>query len=157
MPANTAAAAMTVNVAPAIRASPAERAGGDMAGARHGLDLLQRSPEGIHAGRVGRILDEPEAAGVLSALGLGVCAEVLFDGPALGVSFPLFVVLLLAVLVGTGNVILGLRASGARSARAVLPWIHDVGVTTASAVSPPCSCPATTTSMRAPRRTTTWA
>jgi hypothetical protein len=42
-------------------------------------------------------------ATLLSALGLGVCAEVLFDGPALGVSFPLFVVLLLAALLGLGG------------------------------------------------------
>ncbi|PTL78560.1 hypothetical protein DAT35_39240 [Vitiosangium sp. GDMCC 1.1324] len=40
---------------------------------------------------------------MLAALGLGVCAEVLFDGPALGISFPLFVVLFLSALLGLGG------------------------------------------------------
>ncbi|MCY1081162.1 DUF4153 domain-containing protein [Archangium lansingense] len=42
-------------------------------------------------------------ATLLASLGLGACAEVLFDGPALGLSFPLFIVLLLAVLLGLGG------------------------------------------------------
>ena len=47
-------------------------------------------------------LRRPRAT-LLAALGLGVCAEVLFDGPALGVSFPLFIVLGVAALLGTGG------------------------------------------------------
>jgi hypothetical protein len=39
----------------------------------------------------------------LAALGLGVCAELLFDGPALGVSFPLFVLLLVGALLAIGG------------------------------------------------------
>ncbi len=42
-------------------------------------------------------------ATLLAALGLGVCAEVLFDGAALGISFPLFVVLLLSALLAVGG------------------------------------------------------
>lgn len=40
---------------------------------------------------------------LLAALGLGVWAEVLFDGPALGVSFPLFIALWVAALLATGG------------------------------------------------------
>jgi hypothetical protein len=47
-------------------------------------------------------LRRPRAT-LLAALGLGLCAEVLFDGPALGLSFPLFVVLFLAALLGLGG------------------------------------------------------
>ncbi|WNG34508.1 DUF4173 domain-containing protein [Archangium violaceum] len=47
-------------------------------------------------------LRRPRAT-LLAALGLGVCAEVLFDGPALGLSFPLFVVLLLSALLAVGG------------------------------------------------------
>jgi hypothetical protein len=43
-------------------------------------------------------------ATLLAALGLGLCAEVLFDGPALGLSFPLFIVLFLAALLGLGGI-----------------------------------------------------
>ncbi|KFA93531.1 DUF4153 domain-containing protein [Archangium violaceum] len=42
-------------------------------------------------------------ATLLASLGLGVCAEVFFDGPALGISLPLFVALLLAALLGLGG------------------------------------------------------
>ncbi|MFL5356814.1 DUF4153 domain-containing protein [Archangium sp.] len=47
-------------------------------------------------------LRRPRAT-LLAALGLGVCAEVLLDGPALGLSFPLFVGLFLAALLGLGG------------------------------------------------------
>jgi energy-converting hydrogenase Eha subunit C len=47
-------------------------------------------------------LRHPRAT-LLAAAGLGVCAEVLFDGPALGLSYPLFMGLLLAALVGLGG------------------------------------------------------
>jgi hypothetical protein len=47
-------------------------------------------------------LRRPRAT-LLAALGLGLCAEVLFDGPALGLSFPLFIVLLLAALLFLGG------------------------------------------------------
>ncbi|MGZ3459063.1 MAG: DUF4153 domain-containing protein [Archangium sp.] len=47
-------------------------------------------------------LRRPRAT-LLAALGLGVCAEVLFDGAAPGLSFPLFVVLLLSALLGLGG------------------------------------------------------
>jgi hypothetical protein len=40
---------------------------------------------------------------LLAALGLGLCAEVLFDGPALGLSFPLFIVLFLTALLSIGG------------------------------------------------------
>ncbi|HEX8440540.1 hypothetical protein, partial [Archangium sp.] len=42
-------------------------------------------------------LRRPRAT-LLAALGLGLCAEVLFDGAALGLSFPLFVGLFLSAL-----------------------------------------------------------
>ena len=42
-------------------------------------------------------------ATLLAALGLGLCAEVLFDGPWLGVSLPAFVVLFLSVLLALGG------------------------------------------------------
>lgn len=42
-------------------------------------------------------------ATLLASLGLGLCAEVLFDGPAPGLSFPLFIMLLLAALLGLGG------------------------------------------------------
>lgn len=47
-------------------------------------------------------LRRPRAT-LLAALGLGVCAEVLLDGSALGLSFPLFVGLFLAALLGLGG------------------------------------------------------
>lgn len=47
-------------------------------------------------------LRRPRAT-LLAALGLGLCAEVLLDGPALGLSFPLFIVLFLAALLGLGG------------------------------------------------------
>jgi hypothetical protein len=40
---------------------------------------------------------------LLAALGLGLCAEVLFDGAALGLSFPLFVGLFLSALLALGG------------------------------------------------------
>jgi hypothetical protein len=47
-------------------------------------------------------LRRPRAT-LLAALGLGLCAEVLFDGPALGLSFPLFIGLFLAALLALGG------------------------------------------------------
>ncbi|ATB28005.1 DUF4153 domain-containing protein [Melittangium boletus] len=47
-------------------------------------------------------LRHPRAT-LLAALGLGVCAEVFFDGPALGVSVPLFSGLLVGVLLVLGG------------------------------------------------------
>jgi hypothetical protein len=47
-------------------------------------------------------LRRPRAT-LLAALGLGVCAEVLFDGPALGLSFPLFIALFLMALLSIGG------------------------------------------------------
>ncbi len=47
-------------------------------------------------------LRRPRAT-LLAALGLGLCAELLFDGPALGLSFPLFVVLFLTALLALGG------------------------------------------------------
>ncbi|QRN99689.1 DUF4173 domain-containing protein [Archangium violaceum] len=47
-------------------------------------------------------LRRPRAT-LLAALGLGVCAEVLFDGPSLGLSFPLFIVLLVSALLTLGG------------------------------------------------------
>ncbi len=40
---------------------------------------------------------------LLAALGLGLCAEVFFDGPAPGIAFPLFVVLFLSTLGALGG------------------------------------------------------
>ena len=47
-------------------------------------------------------LRHPRAT-LLAAAGLGLSAEVLFDGPALGLSYPLFMALLLAALLGLGG------------------------------------------------------
>ncbi|WNG29661.1 DUF4173 domain-containing protein [Cystobacter fuscus] len=70
-------------------------------------------------------LRRPRAT-LLAALGLGVCAEVLFDGPALGLSFPLFALLLLGALLALGG------REGWQRARPnawlLVPWLFFSGM-----------------------------
>lgn len=65
-------------------------------------DLPTPALEVLAASSTVHRLRRPRAT-LLAALGLGVCAEVLFDGPALGVSFPLFIALWVAALLTAGG------------------------------------------------------
>jgi len=58
-------------------------------------------------------LRHPRAT-LLAAAGLGLSAEVLFDGPGMGLSFPLFTALVLAALLGLGGREGWQRAAGNR-------------------------------------------
>ncbi|OJH35428.1 DUF4153 domain-containing protein [Cystobacter ferrugineus] len=70
-------------------------------------------------------LRRPRAT-LLAALGLGVCAEVLFDGPSLGLSFPLFALLLLGALLALGGNEGWQRARP--NAWLLVPWLFFSGM-----------------------------
>src|SRR6218665_172599 len=98
-----------------VRLDGAHRAAGRVHGARHPANACSRSSAmtptatglplpavSLPSSATSPRLSHPRAA-LLAALGLGICAEVFFDGPALGVSAPVFSGLFVVALFALGG------------------------------------------------------